>query len=80
MARVFAIIIKKLNIKNCPKCGLAFKDLALSLLWIVVTVVAQLWSLAWELPHSMGTAKKEKMSQYSCLHIEYFEEIHWVNQ
>ena len=42
---------------------LEVKDLALSLLWL--TAVAGVQSLAWELPHDMGAAKRKKIS-YAC--------------
>ena len=40
--------------------GLAVKDSALSLLWLVATAMAQVQSLAQELSHAMGAAKKIK--------------------
>ena len=40
--------------------GLAVKDSAASLLMTQVTVVTWVWSLAWELLHAMGLAKKRK--------------------
>ena len=36
------------------------KNAALSLLWLVVATVAQVQSLAWELPHATGLTKEEK--------------------
>ena len=42
------------------------KDSALSLLWFVVTAVAQVQSLVWKLSHAMGMAKKKKKSLF-CL-------------
>ena len=38
------------------------KDSALSLLWMVVTAMAWIQSLAWELPYAEGKAKKKKIA------------------
>ena len=59
---------RKEKMWECPG-GLAVKRSG------IVTPVAQAGSLAWELPHAKGAAKKEKQKMWYIYTMEYYSAI-----